>query len=96
MLKNVKLKSINAFNTTFDINLSLTSKESDLLKMLCQYLNETLNWSITLKTTWKENSYFNGRSMDAYITKLRKLLKPDPDIKILTIHEQGFSLVKLK
>ena len=73
----------------------LTSKESDLLKLLCQNLNQTLDRSKALKLIWGDDTYFNARSMDVYITKLRKLLKQDPQIQIITIHGQGFKLVNI-
>ncbi len=73
----------------------LTSKESDLLKLLCQSINQTLDRSKALKLIWGDDTYFNARSMDVYINKLRKLLKQDPQIQILTIHGQGFKLVNI-
>ena len=71
----------------------LTSKENDLLKLLCLNANQILDRSVALKLIWKDDSYFNARSMDVYIAKLRKLLKEDDSVKILTIHGQGFKLV---
>jgi DNA-binding response OmpR family regulator len=56
-------------------------------------LNSTLVKKIALKIIWGDDSYFNARSMDVYITKLRKHLKADPALKIITIHGQGFRLV---
>lgn len=73
----------------------LTSKESELLRLLCQNMNQTLDRSAALKAIWKDDSYFNARSMDVYIAKLRKYLKRDENIKILTIHGEGFKLVSL-
>jgi len=73
----------------------LTSKESELLRLLCQNMNQTLDRSAALKAIWKDDSYFNARSMDVYIAKLRKYLKKDENIKILTIHGEGFKLVSL-
>jgi len=73
----------------------LTSKESELLRLLCQNMNQTMDRSLALKLIWKDDSYFNARSMDVYIAKLRKHLKKDPDIQILTIHGEGFKLVSL-
>jgi DNA-binding response OmpR family regulator len=72
---------------------SLTSKEADLLLLLCQRMNKTLDRSAALKIIWGDDSYFNARSMDVYITKLRKFLFRDEKIKIITIHGQGFRLV---
>ena len=67
----------------------LTAKEAALLLLLCQNLDR----SAALKIIWGDDSYFNARSMDVYITKLRKLLHQDDRVKILTIHGQGFRLV---
>jgi DNA-binding response OmpR family regulator len=71
----------------------LTSKEAALLKMLCDYQNQTLARSEALKAIWHDDTYFNARSMDVYITKLRKYLKGDPRLEILNVHGQGFRLV---
>ena len=71
----------------------LTTKESELLKLLIQKKNETLSRTNALKVVWGDDSYFNARSMDVYITKLRKLLKEDASIKIITIHGEGFKLI---
>ncbi|HAG15825.1 MAG TPA: DNA-binding response regulator [Bacteroidales bacterium] len=71
----------------------LTSKEAELLKMLCQRKNETLDRSEALKHIWHDDSYFNARSMDVYVTKLRKYLKDDPTIEILNVHGVGFKLI---
>jgi DNA-binding response OmpR family regulator len=71
----------------------LTAKEADLLLLLSQTMNKTLNRSAALKIIWGDDSYFNARSMDVYITKLRKHLKDDERVKIITVHGQGFRLV---
>lgn len=71
----------------------LTSKEASLLLLLCQNMNKILNRSAALKIIWGDDSYFNSRSMDVYITKLRKHLIGDERVKILTIHGEGFRLV---
>lgn len=71
----------------------LTSKESELLKMLCDHINEVLDRSVALKKIWNDDSYFNARSMDVYVTKLRKYLKTDPDIELINVHGVGFKLV---
>lgn len=71
----------------------LTTKESELLRLLCQHKNRTLDRSMALKSIWREDSYFNARSMDVYITKLRKYLRDDETIQILTMHGQGFKLI---
>jgi DNA-binding response OmpR family regulator len=74
----------------------LTSKEADLLKMLCEHKNQILERSPALKKIWGDDSYFNSRSMDVYITKLRKFLKDDATLKILNVHGQGFKLIEEK
>lgn len=77
------------------IEQKLTSKESELLKMLCLYKNQVLDRSMALKKIWGDDSYFNGRSMDVYITKLRKYLKADEKIQLLNVHGLGFKLIEL-
>jgi len=71
----------------------LTSKEADLLKLLCENINEVLDRRIALNRIWKDDSYFNARSMDVYITKLRKYLKRDSRIQIINVHGIGFKLL---
>jgi two-component system, OmpR family, response regulator len=71
----------------------LTTKESELLKLLCQNRNEVLERNFALKTIWIDDNYFNARSMDVYITKLRKYLQEDPSVEILNIHGKGFKLI---
>jgi DNA-binding response OmpR family regulator len=70
----------------------LTSKETELLKMLCDNVNAVLERGIALNQIWKDDSYFNARSMDVYITKLRKYLKDDDSIEIVNVHGRGFKL----
>ncbi|MDR0427283.1 MAG: response regulator transcription factor [Dysgonamonadaceae bacterium] len=71
----------------------LTTKESDLLGLLCENMNQILERNFALKKIWGVVDYFNARSMDVYITKLRKLLKGDPDIEIMNIHGKGYKLI---
>lgn len=71
----------------------LTTKESELLKLLCNNQNKVLERNFTLRTIWSEDSYFNARSMDVYITKLRKYLKDDPSIQIINVHGRGFKFI---
>ncbi len=71
----------------------LTSKESDLLRLLALNLNKTLDRNFALKSIWHDDSYFNARSMDVYITKLRKYLAEDKEIEILNVHGKGFKLL---
>lgn len=80
---------------TQDKEHKLTSKESELLRMLCEHKNQTLERSKALKEIWLDDNYFNARSMDVYITKLRKYLKSDESVKILNVHGMGFKLVEL-
>ena len=56
-------------------------------------MNNVLERNFALKTIWQEDSYFNARSMDVYITKLRKYLKEDSTIQILNIHGKGYKLI---
>ena len=71
----------------------LTTKECELLNLLCMHVNEVLERNYALKTIWVDDNYFNARSMDVYITKLRKLLKDDPNIEIINIHGKGYKLI---
>ncbi len=71
----------------------LTTKESDLLRLLCEHRNGLLSRNEALKQVWGDDNYFNGRSMDVYIAKLRKYLKDDPGVEILNVHGKGFRLV---
>lgn len=71
----------------------LTTKECDLLSLLCAHMNEVLERNYALKAIWVDDNYFNARSMDVYITKLRKLLKDDPQIEIINIHGKGYKLI---
>lgn len=73
--------------------VKLTSKEAALLKLFCQNLNQPISRSYALKTIWGDDSYFNARSMDVYLSKLRKYLREDPDIQILNLHGEGFKLI---
>ncbi len=71
----------------------LTSKEADLLHLLCENKNDVLDRSYALNKIWFDDSYFNARSMDVYIAKLRKYLKNDPDVELLNVHGVGFKLI---
>ena len=73
--------------------VKLTTKESDLLNLLCANANEILERNYALKKIWGVVDYFNARSMDVYITKLRKLLKEDPEVEIMNIHGKGYKLI---
>lgn len=76
-----------------DQQTKLTTKENELLALLCSHANEILQRDFALKTIWIDDNYFNARSMDVYITKLRKHLKDDPQIEIINIHGKGYKLI---
>ena len=71
----------------------LTTKENMLLRLLVQNQNELLDRQAALRAVWGDDNYFNGRSMDVYIAKLRKLLKDDANIEIMNVHGIGFKLL---
>lgn len=73
--------------------IQLTQKEADLLKCFCLHVNQTLKREDILLSVWGKDDYFLGRSMDVFITKLRKHLKADPSIEIQTIHGKGFKFL---
>jgi DNA-binding response OmpR family regulator len=88
---------------SFDYNLQilkwddqeqrLTSKETELLRLLCENKNEVLDRNYALNKIWQDNSYFNARSMDVYIAKLRKYLRADESVELINVHGVGFKLV---
>ena len=71
----------------------LTTKESELLRYLCVNKNAVLDRNFALKTIWVDDSYFNARSMDVFITKLRKYLKDDTSVEIINVRGKGFKLI---
>lgn len=73
--------------------ITLTNKEAQLLHLLARHMNKTLSRSLALEKIWGEATYYNARSMDVYIAKLRKILKRDDSLRILTVHGEGFKLV---
>ena len=79
--------------TIGETQTKLTTKESELLSLLCAHKNEILQRDYALKTVWTDDNYFNARSMDVYITKLRKHLKVDESIEIINIHGKGYKLI---
>ena len=86
---NPKLRELKIGSNT----QTLSPKENELLKMLAEHKNDLLPRERALKKIWGSDTYFNGRSMDVYIAKLRKYLKEDTDIEIVNIHGNGFRLV---
>lgn len=71
----------------------LTTKEADLLKLLCLNANDILDRNFALKSIWHDDNYFSGRSMDVYIAKLRKYLKEDSTVELINVHGKGFKLL---
>lgn len=88
ILKVDELKLLNGGETA-----SLTKKEAALLEYLAKQANQSVKREDMLVKIWKDDSYFAGRSMDVYITKLRKYLKDDPNLEIQNVHGVGFKLV---
>lgn len=86
---NSKLRSL----AIDDKSQTLSPKENELLTMLCEYKNDLLPRETALKRIWGSDTYFNGRSMDVYIAKLRKYLREDTGVEIVNIHGNGFRLV---
>jgi hypothetical protein len=82
-----KMKLIRA-----GIEQKFTPKENDLMKLLCENLGRPVSRSYALKLIWGDDTYFNARSMDVYMTKLRKMLKEDPRVQLLNLHGEGFRL----
>ncbi|RDC65383.1 response regulator transcription factor [Adhaeribacter pallidiroseus] len=78
-----------------DQKLQLTQKEADVLRMLGLQLNTIVKRDVILKTVWQDNGYFVARSMDVFISKLRKYLRPDSTLKISTIHGVGYKLEEI-
>jgi len=99
---NKEKKDFQIGNYTFNYKLrtiifekteqKLSPKEAELLKMLCERMNDVLPREQTLKAIWGDDNYFTTRSMDVFITKLRKCLKDDPAIELTNIHGSGFIL----
>lgn len=87
---NSKLRFLT-FNN--DEPIKLSPKENELLKMLILHENDLMPRELALTKIWRDDNYFTSRSMDVYIAKLRKYLKPDEDVEILNIHGEGFRLV---
>ncbi len=102
--KVVKIKDIHKIGKfTFDTKkqllidekktVKLTTKESELLKLLCENMNSMLERNFALKKIWRDDNYFNARSMDVYITRLRKHLKTDELVQIMNVHGKGYKLI---
>ena len=76
--------------------IKLTTKENELLRLFMENLNQTVSRTIALKKIWHDDSYFNARSMDVYIAKLRKYLKEEETLQLLTVHGEGFKLIQTR
>lgn len=74
----------------------MTIKEAELLRLFCQNLNQVVERNTILNLVWKDNSYFTGRSMDVFISRLRKYLSGDAAIEIVNIHSVGYKLIVKK
>ncbi|WP_118193598.1 response regulator transcription factor [Albibacterium indicum] len=71
----------------------LSTKEAELLQMLCLRKNDVLTREEALIKIWHDDNYFNGRSMDVFLSKLRKYLKADPNVEIVNVHGKGYKLI---
>lgn len=76
-----------------DGNIKMSGKEAELLRLLCLRKNQILTREEALLKIWNDDSYFNGRSMDVYLSKIRKYLKSDETIEIINVHGKGFKLI---
>lgn len=79
--------------TIAGVEQKLTSKEAELLKLLSEHVNQVVDRSFALNRIWQNDSYFNARSMDVYVAKLRKYLKEDNSVELINVHGIGFKLV---
>ncbi|MCB9182958.1 MAG: response regulator transcription factor [Flavobacteriales bacterium] len=71
----------------------LTKKEADVLRLLCLHADQVLPRELVLNMVWGDDTYFLGRSLDVFISRLRKYLKLDPNVQIVNVHGVGFKLV---
>jgi len=79
--------------TNVDSQQKLSTKEAELLRLLCLKKNEVLTREEALISIWHDDNYFNGRSMDVFLSKLRKYLKEDPKVEIINVHGKGYKLL---
>ncbi|WP_321295560.1 response regulator transcription factor [Marinifilum fragile] len=86
---NLRILSID------NVEQKLSPKEAELLKLLAENLNQILPRETALKSIWGDDNFYTTRSMDVYVTKLRKYLKADPDLSIENIHGSGFRLLQI-
>lgn len=90
---NHPLRMLTFNASTPEQQWKLSPKEADLLRLFCVYLNDVTPRSEALKKIWREDNYFTARSMDVFVTKLRKYLALDTSIEIVNIHGNGFQLL---
>lgn len=76
-----------------DIQQKVSTKEAELLRLLCLKKNNVLTREEALLSIWHDDNYFNGRSMDVFLSKLRKYLKDDPKVEIINVHGKGYKLI---
>jgi DNA-binding response OmpR family regulator len=79
--------------TNGDTQQKVSTKEAELLRLLCLKKNEVLTREEALLSIWHDDNYFNGRSMDVFLSKLRKYLKEDPKVEIINVHGKGYKLL---
>lgn len=91
-LGNYTFDTLNFQLTHPNFKKVLTKKEAQILKMLCKFTNQVVPRDVVLNAVWGQDDYFVGRSLDVFITKLRKYFKEDKNIQILNIHGIGFKL----
>jgi DNA-binding response OmpR family regulator len=82
-------QTLTSGGTSYD----LTPKESELLRLLCLHRNQVLEREVALREIWGDTGYFSGRSMDVFVSRLRKYLKDDPSVELMGIHGKGFKLI---
>jgi DNA-binding response OmpR family regulator len=75
------------------VQQKLSTKEAELLRLLCLRKNEVLTREEALLNIWHDDNYFNGRSMDVFLSKIRKYLKDDPSVEIINVHGKGYKLL---
>lgn len=76
-----------------DQQQKVSTKEAELLRLLCLKMNDVLTREEALLQIWHDDNYFNGRSMDVFLSKLRKYLKEDPNVEIINVHGKGYKLL---
>jgi DNA-binding response OmpR family regulator len=93
LIGHIKYEPVSRILHLKEEDKKLTTKEGQLLNLLCKTRHDVLDRQAALRAIWGDDNYFNGRSMDVYIAKLRKLLKEDERIEILNVHGKGFKLI---